>query len=138
VGEKNVAEFAAAMPDVFVCAYAPHSLVFPRAALIVHQGGIGTLAQALRSGRPQLIVPFFADQLDNASRAEKLGVARSLPPERYTAQTACTELRVLLRGERYAQRAASTAKTVAAEDGAARAAAEILFRLRRIGHRPAA
>lgn len=126
------------MTDVYVCPYAPHSLVFPRAALIVHQGGIGTLAQALRSGRPQMIVPFFADQLDNAARAERLGAARSLPPERYSAETACTELQVLRCDARYAERAASIAKTVAAEDGAARAAAEILLRLRRIGHRPAA
>ncbi|HEX9962751.1 MAG TPA: glycosyltransferase, partial [Pyrinomonadaceae bacterium] len=30
--------------------YAPYSLVFPRAAAVVHQGGVGTTAQVLRAG----------------------------------------------------------------------------------------
>jgi len=43
----------ASLPDgVVAFAYAPYSELFPRAAAIVHQGGIGTTAQAMRSGRP--------------------------------------------------------------------------------------
>jgi len=34
--------------------YAPYSKVFPHGVAIVHQGGIGTTAQALRAGRPML------------------------------------------------------------------------------------
>ena len=49
---------------------------FPRAAAIVHQGGAGTLAQALRAGRPMLVVPHAHDQPDNAFRVVRLGVAR--------------------------------------------------------------
>jgi hypothetical protein len=49
--------------------YLPYSSAFPRAAAVVHQAGIGTLAQALRAGRPQLIVPVAFDQPDNAQRA---------------------------------------------------------------------
>ncbi len=41
--------------------YAPYSAVFPRASVIVHQGGSGTTGQALRAGRPQLFVPFGWD-----------------------------------------------------------------------------
>lgn len=48
--------------------YAPYSQVFPRAACVVHQGGVGTTGQALRAGVPQLIVPFAHDQPDNAAR----------------------------------------------------------------------
>ena len=59
--------------------YLPYSAVFPRALAVIHQAGIGTLSQALRSGRPQLIVPFAFDQPDNARRAAALGVARVLP-----------------------------------------------------------
>ena len=53
-------------PDVFITPYAPHSLLFPRALAVVHHGGIGSTAQGLRAGRPQLITPGFADQFDNA------------------------------------------------------------------------
>src|SRR5262249_59352925 len=45
----------ASLPDGMVAFdYAPYSELFPRAAAIVHQGGIGTTAQAMRSGRPML------------------------------------------------------------------------------------
>jgi UDP:flavonoid glycosyltransferase YjiC (YdhE family) len=52
---------------------APHQLLFPRAAAIVHQGGAGTLAQALRAGKPTLVVPHAHDQPDNAARVVRLG-----------------------------------------------------------------
>jgi UDP:flavonoid glycosyltransferase YjiC (YdhE family) len=55
--------------------YQPYSLVFPRAAAVVHQAGVGTLAQALAAGHPQLIVPVAFDQPDNARRAQRLGGA---------------------------------------------------------------
>ena len=44
-------------PDVLAVDYAPHAALFPRAAAIVHQGGAGTLHQALLAGRPTLVVP---------------------------------------------------------------------------------
>lgn len=52
---------------------APYHALFARASVIVHSGGIGTTAQALRSGRPQVVVPFAHDQLDNADRVRRLG-----------------------------------------------------------------
>jgi rhamnosyltransferase subunit B len=129
VGEDAAANYAGMRSaEVCVCAYAPHSLLFPRAEVIIHQGGIGTLAQALRSGRPQLIVPFFADQLDNAARALKLGVARSLAPSRYAA-AAGHELRALLATAAYASRAREVRDLLAAENGAARAALVVLNQL---------
>jgi UDP:flavonoid glycosyltransferase YjiC (YdhE family) len=51
---------------------------------VVHQAGIGTLAQALRAGRPQVILPVAFDQPDNARRAAALGVGRVLPFEKVT------------------------------------------------------
>jgi rhamnosyltransferase subunit B len=82
--------------DLAVFDYAPHSLVFPQAAAIVHQGGVGTTAQALRAGRPQLVVPFAFDQPDNAARVERLGVARVLARHRFTAARAVPALQHLL------------------------------------------
>ena len=59
-------------------AYAPFSALLPRLSLLVHHGGIGTSAQALAAGIPQLVAPFAHDQFDNAARLERLGVAKTL------------------------------------------------------------
>jgi UDP:flavonoid glycosyltransferase YjiC (YdhE family) len=108
--------------DVHVCGYAAYSRLFPRAAAVVHQGGIGTLAQALRAGCPQLVVPFFADQADNAARAVRLGVARTLRRSRYSAARAQQQLFALLADSAGAARALAIRERIALEDGAAQAA----------------
>ena len=124
VGEEALAGYsAAAGAHLHVCAYAPHSLLFPWAAVVVHQGGIGTLGQALRSGRPQLIVPHYADQTDNAARAVRLGVARSLLPARYALDKVSRELELLLGAPQYAASARRVGGVLAGQDGAAEAAA---------------
>ena len=64
--------------SIMTAGYVPHGAVFPRAAATVHHGGIGTTAQALRAGRPMLVVPHAHDQFDNAFRVQKLGVARTV------------------------------------------------------------
>jgi len=136
VGEQGLGEFAhVGSAEVFVCAYAPHSLLFPRAAAIVHHGGIGTLAQALRSGRPQLIVPYFADQLDNAARTARLGVGRISSPRRYNGASASRDLDRLLDDAGYLARAREVAESLAGEDGAARAARIVLDRLEQLGRK---
>src|SRR5262249_31774015 len=48
--------------------YVPLAALLPRAAALVHHGGIGTTAEALRAGVPQVIVPLAYDQFDNAAR----------------------------------------------------------------------
>jgi rhamnosyltransferase subunit B len=101
--------------------YAPHAAVFPRAAAVVHQGGVGTLAQALRVGRPMLVVPFSHDQPDNAARARRLGVARVPAPARYAARTAARGLGALLADPVAAARAEEVGRAVRAKDGAAAA-----------------
>ena len=68
---------------VFELPYAPHSELFPRAELVVHQGGIGTTGQCLRAGVPQVVMPFAHDQPDNARRVENLGVGKSISQSRY-------------------------------------------------------
>ena len=106
---------------IFICSYAPYSTLFPRAAAIVHHGGVGTTAQALRAGRPQLIAPYLVDQPDNAARIQRLGVGVTLPLRRYRAQRVTTELRRLLDDQAIATRAQEVADIVAREDGAAAA-----------------
>jgi rhamnosyltransferase subunit B len=65
-------------PGVLWLPYVPLRALLPRAAALVHHGGIGTTAEALRAGVPQLIVPLAYDQFDNAARVETLGAGRML------------------------------------------------------------
>jgi UDP:flavonoid glycosyltransferase YjiC (YdhE family) len=112
-------------PGIIAIEYAPHAPLFRRAAVVVHHGGIGTTAEALRSGRPMLVVPHAHDQPDNAFRAARLGVARWIDARRFSAAGAARQLETLLTG-RYAGRAAHLGRAIAAEDGVGRACDEIL------------
>lgn len=56
----------------------PFSELFARAALVIHHGGIGTCAQALAAGIPQVISPYNFDQPDNAFLLWQLGVSNSV------------------------------------------------------------
>src|SRR5439155_21778093 len=49
-------------PEIVAFDYAPYSEILPRASVIVHQGGVGTTGQALRAGRPMLVMPYSHDQ----------------------------------------------------------------------------
>jgi UDP:flavonoid glycosyltransferase YjiC (YdhE family) len=97
--------------------YAPYSQIFPRAACVVHQGGVGTTAQVLRAGVPHLIMPYSHDQPDNAARCERIGVARTIDRAKYEAQSAVKELRELLADLSYKAKALEAKKIVEAEHG---------------------
>ncbi|MBW4695432.1 MAG: glycosyltransferase [Lyngbya sp. HA4199-MV5] len=97
--------------------YVPYSQIFPRACAIVHQGGIGTTAQALRAGCPTLVMPYSHDQPDNAARVERLGTSRTIPRKRYVAARVAKALRALLEDPRYATKADAIGRIIQAEDG---------------------
>lgn len=122
--------FAQGLPaDAMVAEYAPHSELFPRAAAIVHQGGIGTTAQAMRSGRPMLVVPFAYDQFDNGDRVRRLGMGEMLYHRRYSTRVAERWLRRLVEDTRYAKAGAEVAAQLGAEDGLKAAADAICGKL---------
>lgn len=102
--------------------YAPFSQVLPRARAIVHQGGVGTTGQGLRSGRPVLIVPHAHDQFDNAARVVRLGCGRLIARPRYNARNATKELEALLGSQDYFTNAAEVSRQVQNENGAGAAA----------------
>lgn len=105
-------------PTMLAVDRAPHSLLFPRASAVVQQCGIGTLAQSLRSGRPMLAVPYAHDQPDNAWRAERLGMTKTIYPRRYRGATVAGALHDLVSNPGYARAAARVASTVRSESGA--------------------
>ena len=108
---------AAHANDILVVNRAPHSLLFPRASAVIHQCGVGTLAQSLRSGRPLLAVPYAHDQPDNAWRACHLGVARLVQAGHYRASRVAAQLRTLTTDPAYAAAAARVADVVRSERG---------------------
>lgn len=103
--------------DVVGFPYAPYSLVFPKAACVVHQAGIGTTAQVLRAGVPHLIMPYSHDQPDNAARCRRAGVAEIIHRDRYTADSAAAALLPILTNSKYRENAQNLKRIVDRENG---------------------
>lgn len=103
--------------DILAVNYAPYSQIFPHACAIVHQGGIGTTAQALRAGRPTLVMPYSHDQPDNAARVERLGTSQTILRKQYSGSQAAKELSNLLHNSSYAIKAAEVAGIIKTENG---------------------
>jgi len=77
--------------------FVPFSQLLPRAAAVVHHGGIGSCAQGLASGLPQLVMPMAFDQFDNADRIKRLGVASIVRRKHFGGPTVARALDTLLR-----------------------------------------
>jgi len=103
--------------SICVAEYAPYSKLFSRAALVVHQGGVGTTAQCLRAGKPMLIMPYSHDQPDNARRMERLKVAKVIQRGDYKPRKVASELKAMLSEPSLAKRAKDVAQQVNREDG---------------------
>lgn len=110
-------DFVKNAPDILSLPYAAYSQVFPFAAVNVHQGGSGTTGEALRAGRPMLVVPYGWDQPDNAARIERLGVGLHLPRSTYFPATAGAGLQRLLDDPRFTVRSSEIAGKMARENG---------------------
>jgi UDP:flavonoid glycosyltransferase YjiC (YdhE family) len=128
VGRDGPGRPASLPGDVAAFDYAPYSAVFPRAAAVVHQGGVGTTAQAMRAGKPMLVMPYSHDQFDNGARMRRAGAGLVVARDRFDARRAAGLLSKLLDDPTYAARAKEIATSMAGEDGA-RAAADAVERL---------
>ena len=116
----------AVLPDgVIYFDYLPFSRIFPRSAAVVHHGGIGTCAQALAAGVPQLLMPMAHDQPDNAARLVSIGVAAAVPPKRFNAASIAGELERLISSGEVQANCASYAKKIDTEKSLAAACEEI-------------
>ncbi|HTU93489.1 MAG TPA: glycosyltransferase [Gemmataceae bacterium] len=84
--------------------FVPLSALLPRAAALVHHGGIGTIGQALAAAVPQLTVPMILDQFDNSRRLYRLGVSANVRAAAYRPATVARLLRGLLESPAVAKR----------------------------------
>jgi rhamnosyltransferase subunit B len=116
-GAKDAARLGSLIStNEYVCEHAPHSLLFQKGLCIVHHGGVGTTAEALRAGKPQLVVPFFGDQPDQATRIERLGLGCTINLSDYREHSAALALQELVAGD-YAEKALAFSKHIELEKG---------------------
>ena len=104
-------------PSIYITDYAPYSELLPLAAVTVHQGGIGTTAQALQAGRPMLVVPWAHDQPDNAERLRRLGVALTIKRTAYRYRKVAPAMERILSKSTYAEKARNISQQLLGEDG---------------------
>lgn len=111
------------LPDsVFKLEAIPHAWLFPKMKAIVHHGGAGTTAAALRSGVPSIAVPFFADQPFWGDRAIQLGVSPdSIPKRQLSAERLTAAIRQATQDEKIRGKAREIGNTINAENGVANA-----------------
>ena len=123
--------------DIRHVEYAPFSRLLPRCAAIVHHGGIGTSAQAMAAGIPQLVVTMAHDQPDNAARLKRLGVSETLPASEFSAKRAVTLLKLIM-DDAHAASCLLIKQRLAAENPLARSAGIIEQTFRGIEPNPPA
>jgi UDP:flavonoid glycosyltransferase YjiC (YdhE family) len=92
--------------------YVPLSALLPRAAAIVHHGGIGTTALALAAGVPQLVAPFADDQSDNAARVQRVNAGLMMTRADYRPKTVARKLAHLLESKEIALACRSAAERI--------------------------
>lgn len=126
VGNGANAAALPAGPGILVETAAPYHKVFPRAALAIHQGGIGTIALAIAAGTPMMLVPFAHDQPDNSARAARAGLATVVPRWRFGRGSALA-IAAAAADAAMRQRVVAAAPRICAERGAETAAARILL-----------
>lgn len=130
MGWGGLAALARDADDVMIIDDVPHDWLFPQVAAVVHHGGAGTLAAALRAGRPSVIVPFFADQPVWARFAADLGVATEpVLKRKLTAARLGDAIRRAASDPTLARRAKEVGARIRAEDGATRTAERLVHHL---------
>jgi rhamnosyltransferase subunit B len=103
-------------PSILWQDYVPLRRLLPQLALLVHHGGIGTTAECLRAGTPQLVAPLAHDQFDNAARVTALGVGASLPAAKLDDVRLARTLGRMLADEDMAGRCRELSRRFASDD----------------------
>lgn len=115
---------ARASEAVFATGYAPHDWLFARCACVVHHGGAGTSAAAIRAGAPSVVVHVFGDQPDWGVRLKTLGVGTD-PLAMKDLDAAALTKRLTTVDDEMTARTRELGAKVRAEDGLARACERI-------------
>ncbi len=107
-----------APPGVYVLNAAPHDWLLPQVSAVVHHGGAGTTAAALRAGKPAVICPFVADQPFWGRRVAALGAGPSpLSQWKMTAEKLAAAIHTAVTDPLMRQNAAALGRMIRAENG---------------------
>ncbi len=85
-----------ALPGNVRASVSSPSRILGRASAVVSHGGAGTVLGAAAHGRPQAVVPLFADQWENGVAVTDAGCGIVLEPDRRSADNLGQALRTLL------------------------------------------
>jgi UDP:flavonoid glycosyltransferase YjiC (YdhE family) len=111
-----------------------YAQVMSEAAVVISNGGHGTVVRALTEGLPVLVCSAGADTAENGARVTWAGAGLMVPRRLATAATLRFAVRRLLGEPRFARRAGELAAWSRSNDGAARGA-ELVEHLVRIRQR---
>jgi sterol 3beta-glucosyltransferase len=112
--------------DVFQIESAPFDWLFPRMKAVVHHGGVGTTADALRAGVPSVIVPFTADQPYWGKQIHRLGIGPApIHHRKLTVERLARALDAAVADEELRQRARELGTRIRSENGVRRAVATV-------------
>lgn len=120
--QRGWAQFPALAEDghIKVIGKVSHDQLFRFASVVIHHGGAGTTASALHAGKPQIVVPHIGDQNFFGTEVERLGCGFRLKRKRWPEQLRLAVERAVS-DPIYSHRASEVKKTLAAENGPARA-----------------
>jgi rhamnosyltransferase subunit B len=126
---RGLSKYAETERNIFAVDFAPYGWVFPRAAVVIHHGGLNTTAETLRAGVPGLVVPHAYDQFDNAIRTENMGISKRLKVAHAASRNFGPMLESMLADIGMYERAQSLSKQLQAELAGADTAAEALIQV---------
>ena len=107
---------------MFMIEGAPHDWLFPQVSTVVHHGGAGSTAAALRAGRPTVICPFFGDQPFWGAVVKKRGLGPApIPIKRLTVDRLTAAMRIVATNADMQQAAATVGAAIRTETGVATA-----------------
>jgi sterol 3beta-glucosyltransferase len=109
-------------PDRLFLQSVPHDWLFPRCAAIIHHGGSGTTAAALRSGRPNVVLPLAVDQHFWARRVHVCGASPApLSARTLTAAQVASSVRQALESDSIRRLSAGLGAAIRGEPGVLKA-----------------
>jgi len=112
-------------PRVACQDYADLAWLLPQSRGFFHHGGIGSTAEALRAGIPQIIIPDRFDQPDNAMRVASLALGAAVLSNRYSGRDWADLFNRASRSEHIKSQLSTAAHLLANENGIANSIAVV-------------
>lgn len=121
----NATSLSTASPRLLCRPFADLATLLPRATALVHHGGIGTTAQAIRAGIPQVLLPDRFDQPDNAMRVAAIRLGAAALGRAIDGEVLAALIRAAITDQLIARRLPIASASVRASDAAEHAAYRI-------------